>query len=184
MNTLLPREQQIVHVHAAMICEVVKVAQNKDLQKGFEPALQAALNNGWHQLVSVIRRIIAGERGMELLNSLDDEDQVIIEAVLRGLQDPATLPDPTAKQNADMAAPGLATMIHGASRGDVDALQMISEMAVQMNKAGGEMTLLAAVIRPMIDGERELSVLSRGMSETAKKLLDSILEELQKLNAH
>ena len=48
---------------------------------------------------------------------MDREDRIIAEAIMRGLQNPATLPDSTARPDPEMAAPGLAGMIVAARRG-------------------------------------------------------------------
>jgi hypothetical protein len=119
---------------------------------------------------------------MELLNPLDEEDRVIAESILRGLQDPSTLPDPNTKPDPAMAAPGLATMIHAAATGDAQALQIIAEMAEQMSKTGGPMTQLAAVIRPLINGEREAEKLCKGMDSRTEQMVLGILDELRQLD--
>ena len=84
------------------------------------------------------------------------------EAILRGLQDPATLPDPEHKADPTLAAPGLAHMIHAAGRGNVQALTLVSQMAEQMSRAGGDMARIAGAIRPMINGERDPDARLRG----------------------
>jgi len=81
-----------------------------------------------------------------------------------------------------MAAPGLAGMIHAAATGNVQALTLISQMAEQMQRAGGDMARVAAVIRPLINGERDLKTLSSKMDERGKALLEKILEELELLS--
>ena len=49
---------------------------------------------GWTRLVAAIRRILAGERDPDALCAeLDPEDSMIVEAILQGLTDPATIQD-------------------------------------------------------------------------------------------
>jgi hypothetical protein len=109
----------------------------------------------------VIRDIMAGRRDESVLLGLDDEDRVIVEAILRGLQDPATLPDLEADFDSSMAAPGIASLIHASRRGNAHALQLVANMAKQMLAAGGDMGILAGRIRPLVEGERDADKLAR-----------------------
>ncbi len=180
----MDRREQILSVHALFINEVVKSGTDPDRKVEFEQLLKAAENNEWTDLVAVIRRIMGGRRDIEILNGLDEEDQVIAEAILRGLQDPSTLPDPNAKPDPAQAAPGLASMIHAAATGNAQALQLIAEMADQMSRAGGPMAQLASVIRPLINGERNPGKLCGKLDESTEKMVLGILEELKSLEQH
>ena len=175
------RQQQILTVHAAFINQVVQCLQNSHRRGELEQLIKSAEDNGWTDLGAAIRRIAAGRRDIELLNGLDEEDQAIAEAVLRGLQDPSTLPDPKAAPDPSQAAPGLAHMIHAAASGNPQALQLIANMAEQMSKAGGPMARLAAVIRPMINGEREPEKLCQKMDSKTEEMVLGILSELNRL---
>ncbi|MBA1446071.1 MAG: hypothetical protein M3H12_14005 [Chromatiales bacterium] len=180
----MDRREQILSVHALFINEVVKSGTDPDRKVEFEQLLKVAENNEWTDLVAAIRRIMGGRRDIEILNGLDEEDQVIVEAILRGLQDPATLPDPNAKPDPAQAAPGLASMIHAAATGNVQALQLIAEMADQMSKAGGPIAQLASVIRPLINGERNPDKLCRKLDGPTEEMVLGILEELKSLEQH
>ena len=180
MPSLPERHQQIITAHAAFICKVVECSQNEEQRAEYEALLQVAEKNDWHALVAAIRQIIAGQRDMSAIRGLDEEDRVIAEAIMRGLQNPATLPDPNAKPDPALAAPGLASMILAAGRGNVQALTLISNMAEQMSRAGGPMAKLASVIRPMINGEREAEKLCQGMNSQTEQVVLGILEELKK----
>ena len=120
-----------------------------------------------------------GQRDEE--NGLDEEDTVIIRSILQGLQNPASLPDPNQGADATMAAPGLAHMIHAASRGDAQALQAAAYMAEQMINTQGDMRLLGGQIKRLLDGERDPDVLCKGMGPSGQQLVLSMLEELNKL---
>ncbi len=178
----MERSSQILAVHAAFINQVVVSGTNPERKEEFERLLSMAKRQGWDDLVATIRKIFTtGRRDMELLNSLDEEDQVIVEAILRGLHDPATLPDPNLKPDPAMAAPGLASMIHSAGRGNTQALQLIANMADQMSSVGGSMARLAAVIRPLINGERDPELLCKQMDGNTETLVLGILAELNQL---
>jgi hypothetical protein len=132
-----------------------------------------------------IYKILEGDRSKTLLKDLDDEDAIIIDAILKGIQNPTTLPDPTVKNtNPSMAAPGIAHMVNEASRGNTQALTLLSTMAEQMSQAGGDMSILAAIMKKLIDGERDAEILSKGMGAQGESLVNTILQELGKLQLH
>ncbi len=177
-------QQQIIQTHAGLIVAAVQAAQAKRTPPELEQAFKISEQNGWTALIAAIRRIIAGERSESILSGLDEEDQTIIDAILKGLQDPSTLPDPNAKADPGMAAPGLAAMIHAARSGQTQALQMLAAMAEQMTAAGGDMARLGGIMKKLIDGERDPEKLNKGMGAQGNSLLRSILEELAKLEPH
>lgn len=178
------RHEQIRLVHADFICQVVESCRDPDRKQNLDTLLAAAAESGWTLLVGAVRKIAAGERGQSLFSGLDEEDQVIAEAILRGLQDPSTLPDPKAQADATFAAPGLAHMIHAAATGNAQALMLIGNMAEQMSSVGGSMGRLAAIIRPLINGERDPDRLCKGMDTQGETLVLDILTELGRLEAH
>jgi len=184
MNSLPEKAQQIVLAHAGLIHAVVVACQNPAGLAELEPQLQAASVNGWNPLVIAIRRILSGKRDFQVLAGLDEEDRVIAEAILRGLQDPTTLPDPQALPDPGLAVPGLAAMIHAAASGDIAALQLLGDMATQMLRAGGDMARLSGILRRLMDGEREPDILCRGMSPRGTQLVLSLISELSRLRAH
>lgn len=184
MTQLPTRKAQIVQAHAALIVAVVKAVHNPAAAAELEHTLDTARRNGWTDLVKSIHRILKGERDQTLLIGLDEEDTVIIEAILKGVQDPRTLPDPEQKANPIFAAPGLAQMIHRAARGNAQVLNILADMSTQMSGAGGDMAKLGGIMRRMVNGERNADELSKGMSVQGRSLVASILEELGKLEAH
>lgn len=181
---LTPRDEQIIQAHAAFICQVVEFARNPDARPRFEELLQSAEENGWAALAQALRRVAGGDSDLSGIAHLDEEDRVIAEAVLRGLQNPATLPDPNKRADASLAAPGLASMVHAAATGDMQALVLVGQMAEQMSRAGGDMARIAGATRPMINGERNPDVLGKGMDIRGQQLLHNILDELGKQECH
>ncbi len=184
MKNLPTRHQQIITMHAPFICQVVQLSQNPSSKEALETTLKQAGEAGWQTLVQAVRLIIGGQRDLSLIRGLDEEDQVIAEAIMRGLQDPTTLPDPNQKPEPALAAPGLASMIQAAASGNVEALTLTANMAEQMQRAGGPMARLAAVIRPMINGERNPDTLCKGMNEQTRQLVLGILEALEQERLH
>jgi len=182
--TLSPRDQQIRLAHAGLIRLVVQAAQNANARAELDPVLTQAEQQGWTELVPRIRRVLDGARDTSLLRGLDEEDTVILTAILAGIQDPATLPDPEAAADPTQAAPGLAQMIHAAGRGDAQALHWLSQMAEQMTRAGGDMARLGGITKRLVDGERDPARLCKGMGAQGESLVLSLLSELGKLERH
>lgn len=181
MDRLPPQQQQVIQAHAALIVAVVQTVQNPSHRTELDHALKAAEGNGWTALSMAIRQILAGERNTQKFKGLDEEDGAIIDAILRGIQNPASLPDPHASGDAGSAAPGLASMIHAASQANIHASQALAMMSEQMVLAGGDMAQLASKMKTLVDGERDFDKLSIGLGGQASSLLESILEELSKL---
>lgn len=177
------KSDQIIKAHAALIYSVAHACHNKIPPAQLESMLQFVSQQGWTQLVAVIRKILAGSRDVSLLNSLDEEDRIIGEAILRGIQDPSTLPDPNAPADPTLAAPGLAAMIHAAAS-EPNALKALSLMAEQMVQIGGDMARLGGVMGRLVHGERDPELLSKGMGKLGRSLVLAILDELAKLVAH
>ena len=149
-----------------------------------EQALVVSEQNGWDKLVAAIRKIINGSRDESVLNGLDDEDAVIASAILSGLQDPNTLPKPETSADPTLAAPMLANLINDARRGDHNAVIMLGGMAEQMSMAGGDMASVGAILKDLIDGERNVDKLCDKVGPQGESLIVEILAELGKLEVH
>ncbi len=184
MAQLPEASAQILAMHASFIHAVVNALQNRALLQQLKPMLAEAEQRGWGRLVTCIRRIIDGQRDRAVLLGLDDEDRVIAEAILGGLDNPATLPPVDSQPSATAAAPGLAAMISAAGRGDAQAFAALANMAEQMLKAGGDMARLGGVMRRLVDGERDADLLAKGMGPLGRQLLFDILDQLGKANLH
>jgi len=181
MSTLPEKDQQILAAHAGLVHAVVKTCHNRDLLPQMEQVLKVSEENGWTSLVAAIRRILNGQRDTAVLLGLDEEDRAITEAILRGLQNPETLPDLNAEPDPEHAAPGLASMVAASRRGNVEALKALADMATQMRQAGGDMARLASALAQMEQGEDDIEKLARGMSPAGLRLVELIVEELKKI---
>ncbi len=176
MSNMPEHDEQILQSHAGLIHRVVMHCNNPGSVPDLEQVLQQAEQNDWKLLVMAIRDIMSGKREESHLLGLDDEDRVIVESILRGLQDPSTLPDLQADFDSSMAAPGIAGLVHASRTGNAQALQIIANMAKQMLAAGGDMGILAGRIRPLVEGERDADKLTENMTEKGQKLMVDILE--------
>jgi hypothetical protein len=180
----LGKSEQILQTHASLVLAVVQTIHNPEFKPQLDQVLQQSAQNGWQSLVDVINKIVSGNRDQAMLNGLDEEDAVIVDSILRGLQDPETLPKTEQSGDATQAAPMMARLINEARRGDHNALSMLGTMAEQMSGAGGDLANLAAVIKDMIDGERNVDKLCTRMGPQGESLITQILSELAQLDTH
>lgn len=178
------KREQIIQTHASLVQAVVQTIHNMDLKPHLDQILQQSAQNGWQELVDAINKILAGSRDPSLLNGLDDEDAIIVDTILRGLQDPSTLPEVEQTGDASQAAPMFARLIDEARRGNTNSLSILGSMAEQMVNAGGDMANLSAILKDMVDGERDIDKLCTRMGLQGESLVTQILSELAKLDLH
>jgi len=183
MSDFPDKQSQTLKVHASFIRTVVFAISDESQHPMLEQHLQTGARNGWQELIKVIRKIKSGQRNMSFTH-LDDEDQIIADAILKGIQNPNTLPEIPTEAESSNAAPGLAAMIHEASCGDTAALQALGTMAEQMSAAGGSMARVGASFKILIDGERDIDKLSDKLDDKGLELIKSIVNELNRRQAH
>jgi hypothetical protein len=172
--------EQVLQVQAPFLHAVVRALRDRTFLPELTPLLVEAEGRGWGRMVAAVRQIVDGKRDRAMLVlGLDAEDRAIIEAILAGIENPASLPRLDAQPKAGAAAPGLASMIGAAARGDMQAFVALANMAEQMLKAGGDMARLGGQMRRLIDGERDLARLTKGMGAQGRRLVRDILAALE-----
>lgn len=176
--------EQVRRMHAPFIHAVVGALRDRAHLPQLMQTLAEAEAQGWAKLAQALRRVVEGQRDATVKLGLDDEDRIIVDAVLMGLENPATLPDLKQQADARAAAPGLAAMIQAAARGDAKALAVLADMAQQMVRAGGDMARLGGIMRRLLNGERDADQLAKGMGPLGRQLLLGILDELGKGGLH
>ncbi len=176
-------KEEILQDHSTLIHRVVMHCNEPGSVADLEQILQLAEGNDWQKLVASIRNIMSGNRERALLHDLDEEESIIIESILNGLEDPGTLPTVTADLNSALAAPGIASLIHASMQGNTESLRIISNLTKKMQDSGGYYSNIAEAIKSMIDGERDLAKLTADISEQEQKLLAEILTELTAIEA-
>jgi hypothetical protein len=184
MAQLPEAAEQLLKMHAPFIHAVVDAIRDRSRIPQLLEMLREAESRGWPLMVSCVRQILDGQRERTLLLGLDEEDKVIVAAILAGIDNPATLPPLGNAGDAQAAAPGLATMILLAARGNMEAFTTLANMAEQMMKAGGDMARLGGIMRRLIDGERDEAKLTKGMSQLGRKLVRDLLGELERATLH
>jgi len=176
--------EQVLRMHAAFIHAVVAALSDRGRLPELMRTLAAAEQQGWPRLVAALRLIVDGKRDASVKLGLDEEDRIIVDAVLRGIDNPASLPSLDRQADAAAAAPGLAAMINAAARGDAQALAALANMAEQMVRAGGDMARLGGIMRRLVNGERDADQLLKGMGPLGRQLLLDILNELGRSGLH
>ena len=176
--------EQVRRMHAPFIHAVVGALRDRSNLPELMRTLAAAEQQGWAGMAAAVRQIVAGKRDATIKLGLDEEDRVIVDAVLQGLENPASLPALDRKPDGRAAAPGLAAMIAAAGHGDAKALAVLADMAEQMVRAGGDMARLGGIMRRLVNGERDADLLMKGMGPLGRQLLLDILSELGRAGLH
>jgi len=184
MAQLPPAVEQVLRVHAGFINTVVDALRDRSRLPELTKQLDAAEQAGWARLGGALRHGGGGRRDPSIRLGLDEEDVILLDAILRGLDNPATLPPLDARPDGSAAAPGLAALIDASARGDAQAMSVLANMAEQMMKAGGDMARLGGVMRRLVNGERDAELLAKGMGPLGRELLISLLDELARLRPH
>jgi tetratricopeptide (TPR) repeat protein len=84
--------QHELQQHAQLIVMTVIALENAEVRQQLEALLENRYPQGWDNLIAAIQRILNGERDEEaLLEPLDDEDAMIVSAILQGIRDPDSL---------------------------------------------------------------------------------------------
>lgn len=184
MSIIDSRTDQIIAAHSSLIVAVARACQDTAHRAELDTVLLALQRHGETALVQALRAVLAGRRDRALLRDLDEDDRIVVERLLLGLHNPATLPDPNAQPDPGAAAPGLAAIVHGAARGDPNALRALGEMSEQMDRVDGDMARLGGVLRRLMQGERNPDRLCAGMGALGESLVLSLLDELARLDQH
>ncbi|MHB8428347.1 MAG: hypothetical protein ACYDB8_12660 [Acidiferrobacterales bacterium] len=171
---------EIIQEHAALIHLTVGACTDARQSAALEGVLLQAESNGWHGLVQAIRRILDGKRNPADLGELDDEDREIVITILRCLEDQSSLPDLAGTIAPRQAAIQISTLVLAARGGNRQAVESLEMMAAQMAAAGGDLAQIAAVIGNVVDGERRLEKLTFNMGQTGTRIVQDVLEELEK----
>lgn len=171
--------EQLLKLHASLLHEVVEACHDQGKQIELLNMLSEAEQNGWQKLCEAIRSILAGTRDESVMDGLDEEDVILIQAILIGIDNPETLPDANLEQQRDDAALGLASAIAAACQGDQKAMELIAHMEQTFQENPTEMGGIGNAIRKMVNGERSIVSLAEGLDTSSTKMIEHILEELK-----
>lgn len=183
-NHMDSRADQVIATHASLIVAVAEACRDGGRGSGLEPVLATLQSHGQQALAQALRAVLGGRHDETVLQGLDADQRVVVERVLQGIRNPATLPDPNACPDPAAAAPGLATMVHTAARGDHGARDVLDDMIEQMHRVGGDMAHLGRILRRLLQGERNAAALCDGTGALCHSLVLAILNELARLDQH
>lgn len=86
------RLQQAITPHIPLILAVAATTDQPAMRPILEQNLDQLAEQGWTQLVGVLRQVLDGERDAATLSAgLDGEDTLILQTLLAGLADPDVL---------------------------------------------------------------------------------------------
>lgn len=168
-------QERALLIHLAV--EAVRVPASR---AHLDTLLAQASENGWVALVGAIQKILTGERNLANLGALDDEDRKIILAILRGIEDRASLPDIASGLDIGKTAMEIGTLILAVRWGNEEAIKALSSLTTQMTAATGDIAQVGLVLRLLVSGERRLERLSYNMGETGTLIVREILAVLEK----
>jgi hypothetical protein len=186
MTARMPtRQEQIVSVHASLIISVVRGRTDPIAAREAKDLIAKVSRGGQTALARILGRIVQSARpdGADE-TALSDDERVVLDAVLQGIDNPTELPQAVASFDPGAAAPGLACMIDAAARGDPRALHTLSGMAEVMVQVGGDMGRLGGLMRRLVNGERDAERLTRNMGAQGISLVHAILDQLATLSEH
>ena len=186
MTTTIPtRQEQIVSIHASLIISVVRGRTDPIAAREAAELVGGLSRSGHPALARILGRIVRSAKpdGADE-TALSDDERVVLNAVLQGIDNPAALPPEVSSFDPGAAAPGLAWIIVAAARGDPQALHTLSEMAEAMVRVGGDMGRLGGLMRRLVNGERDAERLTRNMGAQGTSLVHAILEQLASMGQH
>ncbi len=173
--------EEILQSHAGLIHRIVMHCNAPGSVPDIDQVLKFAEDNISNQLVTIIREIMSGKRKDAIPLELEEETRVIAEAIVKGLENPETLPVLETDINSEHAGIGIAGLIYAACTGNEQALRILMGTAKQMRQAGGDMDIMAQRIRQITEGERTKDKLTDGMEERGQKMVLEIIDELSRL---
>jgi len=92
--------------HSDLIALVTLAIYSEEHLPALEQNLDLAEKNGWGSLVQAIRRIVMGDRDIDLLPALDDEDRTIARGILQAITDPSSVGEGLLQQGSELSRQG------------------------------------------------------------------------------
>lgn len=173
-----PLHSQIAHTHAELIRLAVAVRQDSDLAPALFELLHEMEEAGWNALVKAMIDFVNGD-DIDL-QALDEEDQAILQAMQRGLEDPIFLTELEQHASQQAAAP-LAALIYAATMGEREALEALAGLREAADTPTA--TATAEALIAIVEGEREVGTLTTGLPDAQACLVRAVLTELAALEA-
>jgi hypothetical protein len=139
-----------------------------------EPFLQSMESKeDWRNLIPILRRIMAGERGVELTEELDRTDAAIVRRILGLLAQPSP-PAPLPKSGEGSAPPPSPSQGEGRDEGEGLTLEDILNLVVAGAKgdapAGGQAYQIAQALQQDRNAPPEIRALGKGLQNVLEGL--------------
>jgi len=178
----VPRGVTVLRRAAPFVRAVVVAATDPAARMGVEPIFKARVEAGWTNLVEAARRILdRNERSIDILaDGLDIEDAIIVQAILQGIQDPASveaiLPDETEEEAVHRLLEDTMPLIAGVVGVVLGVLPSV-EIEHLFDTLGED---FARAIRRIVDsGERDPEVLCNRLDPAETLVVRTILAAIE-----
>ncbi len=175
--------------HAQLIIAVVAIIGKPENRPNLEQGLATMERNGWEKLVAAIRRILEGERNQgKLCEDLDREDATTVKAILEGIANPMSLQryiselqatplDTPALRLSPQQSRLVIAIVAGIMQPQLHP--QLEHVLKNMERKGWN--ALVATIYRIIEGERDMEVLSAELEDASQRLMVKyILEGMEK----
>ncbi|MDM7323219.1 MAG: hypothetical protein P3W87_008145, partial [Gammaproteobacteria bacterium] len=162
--------------------ELLRLAVDGPPESDLAPALFERLTQmveaGGNALVKAMIVFVNGD--VVDLKALEEEDQAILQAMQRGLEDPTFLAELEQDVSHQAAAP-LAALIYAATMGEREALETLAGLREAADTPTA--TATAEALIAIVEGERKADALTSGLPEAQAGLVRAVLSELAVLEA-
>lgn len=183
MDNLSSDTKKILQENADLIHLVILALSDSKFIPQLNANLEQAEKNGWTDLVASVRKIISGVRDIAEFPDLDNEDRTVINGILKGIEDPASLPAVENSVEPDKIGTTIANYVYETNAGNKDARNNLNILSAELISGPGDLKQIASVIGLLVQGERDKQVLCGNMGHTGIAIIESILEEMTRLES-
>ncbi|OYY74653.1 MAG: hypothetical protein B7Y40_03485 [Gammaproteobacteria bacterium 28-57-27] len=183
-NTMTPLQQQIAAAHLELIQLTLAAAHDPHAQAQLIILLDTMHGDGWQALSHAVQTRLGLSTQEHTACALDDEDRSILELIEHAQQQPAAFQEfaqQAAAHNLQHTAQALAALIYAATQGEREALETLAELH-QAADTPAALATSAALIH-IVEGERQIDVLSQMLPEEQAQLIQMVLTALHEIEA-
>ena len=181
---MTPLQQQIAAAHLELIQLTLAAAHDPHAQTQLIILLDTMHSDGWQALSHAVQTRLGLSTQEHAACALDDEDRHILELIEHAQRQPAafqTFAQQAAAHNLQHTALALAALIYAATQGEREALETLAELH-QAADTPAALATSAALIH-IVEGERQIDVLSQTLPEEQAQLVQMVLTALHELEA-
>ena len=181
---MTPLQQQIAAAHLELIQLTLAAAHDPDAHAQLNSLLHTMHSDGWQALSHALQTRLDLSTQEPPTCALDDEDRHILELLEHAQQQPAAFQafaQQAAAHNLRHTALALAALIYAATLGEREALETLAELHQAADTP--EALATSAALIHIVEGERQIDVLSQTLPEEQAQLIQVVLAALHELEA-